>query len=106
MDLDSFDLICHLAFDAEPLTRRERAENVRKQNAFAKYGDRARAVIDALLDKYADEGVTDFTDADVLRISPFTELGTPVQLINAFGGKNEFLEAARDLQSALYPEVA
>ena len=106
VDLDSFDLICHLAFDAEPLTRRERAENVRKQNAFAKYGDRARAVIDALLDKYADEGVTDFTDADVLRISPFTELGTPVQLINAFGGKNEFLEAARDLQSALYPEVA
>ena len=106
VDLDPFDLICHLAFDAEPLTRRERAENVRKQNAFAKYGDRARAVIDALLDKYADEGVTDFTDADVLRISPFTELGTPVQLINAFGGKNEFLEAARDLQSALYPEVA
>ena len=105
-NLDPFDLICHLAFDAEPLTRRERAENVRKQNAFAKYGDQARTVLNALLDKYADEGVINLDDTNVLRISPFTELGTPVQLINAFGGRNEFLEAVHDLQSALYPEVA
>ena len=104
-DLDPFDLICHLAFDAKPLTRRERAANVRKRDAFTKYGKQARAVLNALLDKYADEGVIDF-DTKVLQIPPFTELGTPVQLINAFGGRDEFLEAARDLQSALYLEVA
>ena len=103
--LDPFDLICHLAFDAKPLTRRERAANVRKRDAFTKYGKQARAVLNALLDKYADEGVIDF-DTKVLQIPPFTELGTPVQLINAFGGRDEFLEAARDLQSALYLEVA
>ena len=103
--LDPFDLICHLAFDAKPLTRRERAANVRKRDAFTKYGKPARAVLNALLDKYADEGVIDF-DTKVLQIPPFTELGTPVQLINAFGGRDEFLEAARDLQSALYLEVA
>ena len=103
--LDPFDLICHLAFDAKPLTRRERAANVRKRDAFTKYGKPARAVLNALLDKYADEGVIDF-DTKVLQIPPFTELGTRMQLINAFGGRDEFLEAARDLQSALYPEVA
>ena len=105
-DLDPFDLICHVAFDAKPLTRRERADNVRKRNAFARYGDQARAVLDALLAKYADEGVLNLDDATVLRISPFTELGTPVQLVNAFGGKDAFVAAVHDLQSALYREVA
>ena len=105
-DLDPFDLICHLAFDAKPLTRRERAENVRKRDVFAKYGKPARAVLNALLDKYADYGLIDFVDTNVLQIPPFTELGTRLQLINAFGGRDEFLEAARDLQSALYLEVA
>ena len=105
-DLDPFDLICHVAFDAKPLTRRERADNVRKRNAFARYGDQARAVLDALLAKYADEGVLNLDDATVLRIPPFTELGTPVQLIKAFGGKDAFVAAVHDLQSALYREVA
>ena len=105
-DLDPFDLICHVAFDAKPLTRRERADNVRKRNVFARYGDQARAVLDALLAKYADEGVLNLDDATVLRISPFTELGTPVQLVNAFGGKDAFVAAVHDLQSALYREVA
>ena len=105
-DLDPFDLICHVAFDAKPLTRRERADNVRKRNAFARYGDQARAVLDALLAKYADEGVLNLDDANVLRIPPFTEIGTPVQLIKAFGGRDAFVAAVHDLQSALYREVA
>ena len=105
-DLDPFDLICHVAFDAKPLTRRERADNVRKRNAFARYGDQARAVLDALLAKYADEGVLNLDDATVLRIPPFTEIGTPVQLIRAFGGRDAFVAAVHDLQSALYREVA
>ena len=105
-DLDPFDLICHVAFDAKPLTRRERADNVRKRNVFARHGDQARAVLDALLVKYADEGVLNLDDATVLRIPPFTELGTPVQLIKAFGGRDAFVAAVHDLQAALYREVA
>lgn len=105
-DLDPFDLICHVAFDRKPLTRRERAENVRKRDVFAKYGDQARAILDALLAKYADEGVLNLDDANVLRIAPFNALGTPVQLINAFGGKRGFERAVRDMQSELYREPA
>ena len=105
-DLDPFDLICHVAFDRKPLTRRERADNVKKRDVFAKYGDQARAVLDALLAKYADEGVLNLDDANVLRIAPFTALGTPVQLIKAFGGKDGFERAVHELQSALYQETA
>ena len=105
-DLDSFDLICHVAFDAKPLTRRERADNVKKRNVFNKYGDQARAVLDALLAKYADEGVFNLDDITVLRIPPFTQLGTPVQLIEVFGGREGFVEAVHELQSALYRETA
>ena len=96
-DLDPFDLICHVAFDAEPLTRRERAENVRKRDVFTTYGEQARAVLDALLAKYADEGVLNLDDPKVLSILPFTELGTPVQLVNAFGGKVGFVKAVHEL---------
>ena len=105
-DLDPFDLICHVAFDAKPLTRRERAENVRKRDVFGKYGDQARAVLDALLTKYADDGVINLDDASVLRIPPFTGLGTPVQLVRAFGGRDGFVAAVHDLQAALYRETA
>ena len=105
-DLDTFDLICHVAFGAKPLTRRERAENVKKRDVFSKYGDQARAVLDALLAKYADEGVLNLDDTNVLRIHPLIELGTPVQLINAFGGRKGFVAAVHDLQSALYREAA
>ena len=105
-DLDPFDLICHVAFDAKPLTRRERAENVKKRDIFSKYGDQARTVLDALLAKYADEGVLNLEDANVLRIPPFTELGTRVQLINAFGGHEGFVAAVHELQAALYREIA
>ena len=105
-DLDPFDLICHVAFDARPLTRRERAENVRKRDVFARYGDQARAVLDALLTKYADDGVINLDDARVLRIPPFSGLGTPVQLVRAFGGRDGFVAAVHDLQAALYRETA
>ena len=105
-DLDPFDLVCHVAFDAKPLTRRERAESVKKRDVFTKYGGQARAVLAALLDKYADDGVLDLGDAKVLRIPPLDSLGTPLELVRAFGGKPGFERAVHDLQSELYRESA
>ena len=105
-DLDPFDLICHIAFDKKPLTRRQRAENVKKRDILTRYGPQARAVLDALLSKYADQGVLNLDDANVLRIPPLSGLGTPVQLLRAFGGREKFEAAVHDLQSALYKEVA
>jgi type I restriction enzyme R subunit len=105
-NLDPFDLICHIAFDRKPLTRRERAENVKKRDVFSKYGGPARAVLDALIAKYADEGVLNLDDSNVLKIPPLSSLGTPVQLIKAFGGKEKFVAAVHELQSALYQETA
>ena len=104
-ELDPFDLVCHVAFDRKPLTRRERAENVKKRDVFTKYGEQAKAVLDALLTKYADEGVMNLDDANVLRIAPFSELGTPLQLVKAFGGKDEFEKAVQELQAELYKEA-
>ncbi|MDN3568749.1 DEAD/DEAH box helicase family protein [Paeniroseomonas aquatica] len=104
--LDPFDLICHIAFDRPPLTRQERAENVQKRDSFTKYGSQARAVLKALLAKYADEGMAGLENAEVLRIAPFTTLGTPVQLIRAFGGRPGFELAVREMQAALYQESA
>jgi len=105
-DLDPFDLICHVAFDKKPLTRRERAENVKKRDIFTKYGPQARAVLDALLVKYADEGVLNLDDANVLKIAPFSAMGSVVQLIKAFGDRQGFEHAVHELQSALYQEAA
>ena len=79
---------------------------MKKRNAFAKYGDQARAVLSALLDKYADEGVLNLDDANVLRIPPIDQLGTPVELVRAFGGRHNFERAVHDLQSALYRDTA
>lgn len=105
-DLDPFDLVCHIAFDRKPLTRQERAAEVKKRDVFGKYGDQARAVLDALLTKYADEGMLNLDDTNVLRIPPLNELGTPMQLIKAFGGKAGFEDAVHALQNELYQEVA
>lgn len=105
-NLDPFDLICHVAFDKKPLTRRERAENVKKRDVFTKYGPQARAVLDALLEKYRDEGVLNLDDTNVLRIAPFSGMGSVVQLIKAFGGKEGFEKAVHELQDALYQETA
>jgi type I restriction enzyme R subunit len=99
-------LICHVAFDKKPLTRRERAENVKKRDVFTKYGPRARAVLDALLEKYRDEGVLNLDDANVLKVIPFSAMGSVVQLINTFGGKEGFEKAVHELQDALYEGIA
>jgi type I restriction enzyme R subunit len=104
-NLDPFDLICHVAFDRKPLTRRERADNVKKRDTFGKYGGQARAVLDALLAKYADEGVLALDDANILRIPPLSTLGTPLELIKAFGNRQGFERAVNELQSSLYQEV-
>lgn len=105
-DLDPFDLVCHVAFDAKPLTRRERAENVKKRDVFTTQSDKARAVLAALLAKYADEGLLNLDDTNVLRISPLDRLGTPIELVRAFGGKTGFEKAVHDLQTELYKETA
>jgi len=104
-DLDPFDLICHVAFDRKPLTRRERAENVRKRDVFTKYGSQARAVLDALLAKYADEGVINLDDPNMLKITPFSEMGSVIQLIKAFGNRAGFESAVHELQHAIYEEA-
>ncbi len=101
-DYDPFDLICHVAFDQPPLTRRERADNVRKRDVFTKYGEHARAVLERLLDKYADQGIAEIDDIGVLKVYPFNELGTPIELVRHFGGKARYKQALRDLQRALY----
>jgi type I restriction enzyme, R subunit len=105
-DLDPFDLICHVAFDQPPLTRRDRVENVRKRDVFTKYGTQARAVLEALLKKYQDEGVTALDDPRILRVSPFDAMGTPVELLKQFGGRKGFEKAVHELQSALYEKAA
>ncbi len=104
-DFDPFDLVCHVAFDQPPLTRRERAENVRKRNYFTKYGDQARAVLEALLEKYADEGIETIEDPSVLKVQPIDKFGTPVEIIRLFGGAEAYQTAVKELESALYAKV-
>lgn len=100
--LDPFDLICHVAFDQPALSRKERADQVKKRNVFTKYGDQARAVINALLDKYADAGIESIEDIKILTLDPFTRLGTAPELIQAFGGKPAYLIAIHELEQQLY----
>ena len=100
--VDLFDLICHVAFDRPPLTRRERADNVKKRDYFARYGEQARKVLDALLDKYADEGITNIESMDVLRVKPFDAFGSAYEIISDFGGKEKYLEAIKELEQELY----
>ncbi|TQM92391.1 type I restriction enzyme R subunit [Roseinatronobacter monicus] len=101
--LDAFDLVAHVAFDQKPLTRRERAENVRKRDVFGKYGEQARAVLEALLDKFADHGVQDIEDAKVLELPPFDQFGSKTQIRRGiFGSVEDYAEAVRSLEKALY----
>jgi len=104
-DMDPFDLICHVVFDSPPLTRKERANNVKKRNYFTKYSETAQKVLDALLDKYADSGVLEIEDKDVLKVKPFDQFGKPhVIAKNAFGGKAEYDEALVELETAIYDQ--
>ena len=101
-DLDPFDLVLHVAYDMPPLTRAERANRVRKRNVFTEFGPVARQVIAALIDKYADSGVQTLESMDVLRLPPIDHLGTPIELVRAFGGKPQYLQALRTLEAELY----
>jgi type I restriction enzyme R subunit len=102
-DLDPFDLICHVVYDQPPLTRQERANNVKKRNYFTKYSDTAQRVMDALLDKYADAGVQEIEDVDVLKVSPISDIGNTMQIMKkGFGGKKEYQQAISELEDELY----
>ena len=105
-NFDPFDLVCHVAFDKPPLSRRERAENVRKRDYFTQYEEQARKVLDVLLDKYADEGIENIESMDVLRVQPISELGTPLEIVSLFGGKDNYLAALRGLEAELYMAAA
>ncbi len=105
-DYDAFDLVCHVAFDQPPLTRRERADKVRKRNVFGAYGDQARAVLEALLQKYADAGLRSVESLEILKVDPLPALGTPVEIVTLFGGKSAYLAAVRQLETALYQKAA
>jgi len=101
-DFDPFDLICHIAYDAKPLTRKERANQVKKRNYFTKYGEKAKRVLETLLDKYADDGLLTIENMEVLKLDPLNKLGTPVELIKAFGSKEKYLQALKELEKELY----
>lgn len=101
-DLDPFDLLLHVAYHQPPLTRRERANRVKKRNVFTQYGPVARKVMDALIDKYADEGIATIESNEILKVQPFTDFGSPVELIKSFGGRPEYLSAIQTLERELY----
>ena len=101
-DLDPFDLLLHVAYDQPPLTRSERARRVQKRNVFTQYGPVARKVLEALLDKYADEGITTIESNEVFKLQPFTDLGSPVELVRSFGGRPQYLSALQALERELY----
>jgi type I restriction enzyme R subunit len=103
---DPFDLICHVAYEQKPLTRKERAEQVKKRDYFTKYGDLARKVIAALLDKYADEGMLDLENPEIIRLDPLSKLGSPMEIIRAFGGKSAYDAAIHSLTEELYRTAA
>ena len=102
-EYDPFDLICHVAFDRPPLSRKERADNVRKRSYFEKYGDEARRVLSAILEKYSDEGLSNLESMEVLKVDPFSSIGTPVEIVNGiFGGRDNYMAAIRGLEKCLY----
>ena len=101
-DYDPFDLICHIAFESKPLTRKERADNVKKRNYFTKYGEKAQAVINSLLEKYTDDGLLTIESTEVLKLDPLNKLGTPIELVKAFGGKVQYTAALKELENELY----
>ncbi|EOS8334992.1 EcoAI/FtnUII family type I restriction enzme subunit R [Vibrio vulnificus] len=102
-DMDPFDMICHVVYDQPPLTRKERADNVKKRNYFTKYGDVAQEVLSNLLDKYADAGVTEIENMTVLKVAPFNEIGRPLEIIKkGFGDKEAYLKAVNELELEIY----
>lgn len=101
-EVDLFDLICHVAYDQPPMTRKERANNVKKRNYFTKYGDQARKVLEALLDKYADQGIENIENIQILTVPPINEFGSVTEIIKAFGSREEYEKAIKELENELY----
>ena len=105
-DVDDFDFICHVAFDKKPLTRRERANNVKKRDFLSKYSGVAREVLEALLEKYMNTGIYEIEKAEILKLDPFMKLGKPQKIAGYFGGKERYLQAVQELENALYADEA
>ena len=101
-DVDDFDFICHIAFDKKPLTSRERANNVKKRDFLSKYSGVAREVLEALLERYMNTGIYEIEDMNILRLDPIKKLGAPAKLVNAFGGRDAYLQAVKELERELY----
>jgi type I restriction enzyme R subunit len=101
-DIDDFDLICHIAYDRAPLTKAERANNVRKRGYLYKYSGLAQEVLNALLDKYMNEGIHDIESLEILSNDPFRKFGTPMKIAKLFGGKNGYIQAIKELQNEIY----
>lgn len=105
-DVDDFDFICHIAYGKKPLTRRERAENVKKRDVFNKYGAEARKVLEALLDKYANGGITQLENRAVLYLDPFRQIGSPANIAKLFGGNQQYVTAVKELSNLIYSDIA
>ncbi len=101
-DLDDFDLICHIAFDQPALTRQERANQVRKRNYFGKYSETAQKVLNSLLDKYEQEGIVSIEQGSILKVKPLNKMGSPVELVRAFGKRKDFEQAIKELEKEIY----
>ncbi len=104
-DVDDFDFICHIAYGQKPLTRRERAENVRKRDIFHRYGPKAQQVLDALLDKYMTEGISQLENRRVLTLDPFSRMGSPARIASFFGGNQQYFDAVRQLEEEIYAQA-
>ena len=101
-DVDDFDFICHIAYGKKPLTRKERAENVKKRDVFNKYGAEARRVLEALLDKYANDGISQLENRMVLKLDPFRQMGSPANIAKLFGGNKQYFSAVKELENLIY----
>jgi len=106
VDVDDFDFICHVAFDKKPLTRKERANNVKKRDFLSKYSGVAREVLEALLDKYMNTGIYEIEKTEILKLDPFLKLGKPAKIAGYFGGKSGYMQAVKELEEAIYSEEA
>lgn len=104
-DVDDFDFIIHVAFDKKPLTRKERANNVKKRDFISKYNEEARAVLEALLETYSNEGIYQIEDTQILKLDPFVRMGKPSAIVKLFGGKDGYLNAVRELEEEIYKAV-
>lgn len=106
VEVDDFDFICHVAYDKKPLTRRERANNVKKRDFLSKYSGVAREILEALLEKYMNSGVYEIESTEVLKLDPFMKYGKPSRIVGFFGGKEAYLQAVRELEEEIYTDEA